>query len=324
MNPSETHGVGKIALVGAGAVGGYYGGCLARAGADICFLARASYAAWRENGLRVRSVAGDFAINPVQVFASPEEIGPVDWVIVALKSTANAHLAELVTPLLQTKTRILTLQNGLGNDAQLARLFGADRIYGGLCFVCINRDAQGVVHHLGQGHVSLGKFTQAGPGAMVGTAGQADDPALAAMVALFQAAGISAKAVPVLAAAQWRKLVWNIPFNGLSIALGGLDCAQILASEEGENRVRLLMREVIHTAGCLGYSMPEELTEQQIEATRTMGPYRPSSMIDYLHGLPVELDAIWGEPLRQAQLAGLLMPELAQLHAELLEKLAGA
>lgn len=297
--------IGRVAVVGSGAVGAYYGGRLAAAGANVHFLVRRDLPIWREHGLRVRSVAGDFAIQPVAAAAGPEEIGPCDLVIIALKATANDALARIIPPLLGARTRLLTLQNGLGNDDLLASLFGAERVMGGLCFVCINRSDDGVIHHLGEGHVSLGNH------------GRAADERLMEVAAAFKAAAVPARVVDELAATQWRKLVWNIPFNGLSVAMGGVDCSVILSTPEGEARVRALMAEVIEAAAAFGHSLPADLTEQQLQVTRAMGPYRPSTLIDYLAGRPIELEAIWDEPLRRARSAGLAMPELGRLFDEI-------
>lgn len=301
--------IGKVAVVGAGAVGAYYGGRLAAAGADVRFLVRRDLEIWRKHGLRVRSVAGDFTIHPVAAAATAEEIGPSDLVIIALKATANDALDRLIPPLIGPDTRLLTLQNGLGNDDVLAAKFGAERVMGGLCFVCINRSDDGVIHHLGEGHVSLGNH------------GRPADQRLRDVAAAFKASGVPARVVDELAATQWRKLVWNIPFNGLAVAMGGVDCSVILSTPEGEARVRSLMTEVIHAAATFGYTMPEDLIDQQLQVTRAMGPYRPSTLIDFLDGRPIELAAIWGEPLRRARAAGLAMPELERLIGEIGERI---
>ena len=304
MNEALTS-IGRVAVVGAGSVGAYYGGRLAAAGADVRFLVRRDLEIWRQYGLRVRSVAGDFNIHPVAAAASPEEIGRCDLVLIALKATANDAFDQLIPPLLGERTRLLTLQNGLGNDDLLAGKFGPERVMGGLCFVCINRSDDGVIHHLGEGHVSLGNHRRPA------------DERLRDVAAAFKASGVPARVVDELAATQWRKLVWNIPFNGLAVAMGGVDCALILSTPEGVARVRALMAEVIHAAATFGYTMSEDLIEQQLQVTRAMGPYRPSTLIDFLDDRPIELEAIWGEPLRRAKAAGLAMPELERLIGEM-------
>jgi len=311
----KSDGLGRIAVVGAGAVGGYYGAMLARSGQDVAFLFRSDYRAVCENGLRVVSDDGEFSLaaDEIGVHAGAAEIGEVDLVIVATKATANVDLPGLIRPLCGERTAILTLQNGLGNDDWLARHFGSERILGGLCFVCLNRIEPGVVRHMGEGRVTLGEYGRVGVSRRLEVLAEA-----------FERAGVPARAVANLAAAQWRKLVWNIPFNGLAIAAGGLDCAAILAEPALEARVRELMAEVVATGTALGYgeAFSEGLVDKQVEATRAMGAYRSSSLIDFLEGRPVELEAIWGKPLAVAKAKGVEMPALEKLHRQIRTSLA--
>jgi 2-dehydropantoate 2-reductase len=300
----------SVALVGAGAVGTYYGGRLAQHGEAVRFLLRADYGAVRRLGIRVSSVHGDFCLPQVQGFRTAAEIGPVDLVIVAWKATANGHLATVLPPLVHDGTQVLTLQNGLGNCEALAEIVGPERVLGGLCFVCINRLAPGVVKHTAGGRIAVGEW-------------RPDDRGRAGEVARrFKAAGIPAEAVADLEAAQWQKLVWNIPFNGLAVAAGGVTTDVLLANPETAAEVRSLMEEVVAAACALGLPLTPDLIDLNIERTRPMGPYRPSSMIDYLAGQEVELGPIWEEPLRRARQAGVPMPRLEALVKRLRQRLA--
>jgi len=304
---AESGLLGRVAVIGAGAVGGYYGARLADAGEDVAFLSRTHFRRWRAEGITVHSVDGDFRVPAPEVHESPETIGLVDWAVIALKTTANHRLPDLLRPLVGPETRLLTLQNGLGNDDLLAEHFGAWRVLGGLCFTCINRSPDGVIHHLGQGHITLGEYKRpAGP-----------DSAL--VVDAFTRAGIRVRAHDSLEAIQWRKLVWNVPFNGLAVAEGGLDTQALLALPDGEKKVRTLMAEVIAVAEKLGHTFPPDLIDQQIAVTRTMGAYRPSSLIDFLEGRPVETEAIWGEPVRRAHTLSLPVPAMENLYRRIRE-----
>ncbi len=295
----------RIAVVGAGAVGCYYGGRLAQHGGEVHFLMRSDYEQVRQHGLQIRSHQGDFYLPKVQCHRRTTEIGPCDLVMIAMKATANEALLELLPPLLKPDTMLLTLQNGLGSDDFLAQHFGSQRVMGGLCFVCINRRAPGVIHHLAQGQIVLGEYDGAP---------QARTQALAAE---FQRCGVACQVEPSLITARWKKLVWNIPFNGLAIAAGGIDTAAILADPALEQRVRDLMREIIDTAARLGHAIPLSLIDDMIERTRTMAAYQPSSLIDFLEGRDVEIEAIWGEPVRRAAAAGIAMPRVAMLYQQL-------
>lgn len=298
----------SIAVVGSGSIGLYYGGKLAANGHDVRFLLRSGYEEAKRDGIRIFSPAGgDVHLPRPEVFRSPEEIGPVDLVIVAVKATANGDLPALLPPLLHADTALLTLQNGLGGDEFLAGHFGTGRVMGGLCFVCLTRRTAASVDHVGRGTISIGEF------------GRAPLPRTRGIVETFAATGIHARLVDDLANERWRKLAWNIPFNGLAVAAGGKTTDQILADPALHAECRALMDEVIATANALGHPIEKEYADFHIERTYPMGPYKPSTLVDWLAGQELEIEPIWGEPLRKAHVAGLEMPHLAKL-CEILKK----
>ena len=129
--------------------------------------------------------------------------------------------------------------------------------------------------------------------------------------------------MPDLERAQWEKLVWNIPFNGLSVAEGGVTTDVLLESPRTESEIRALMAEVIAAARAQGLDLSEDLIDHNINLTRPMGPYRTSSMIDFTESREVEVDSIWREPLRLAQAAGVAMPRLEALLGRIEQRLAG-
>jgi 2-dehydropantoate 2-reductase len=320
----------RIAVVGCGAVGSYYGAKLARARNEVHFLLRSDYEAVRRQGVTIRSAEGDFQVAP-RCAKSPEEIGHSDLVLIGLKTTANHQLARLLAPLIVPPTVVLTLQNGLGNEHELARTVPSDQIMGGLCFVCLNRMAPGVIHHLGYGQVVLGEFE-----------GQ-PQPRTHRIATMFEQAGIPCTVTENLARAHWEKLVWNIPFNGLGVAsAGGDECLgqllsnastrpplhisptheclttdKLLADPKRQGLVRELMLEVIAAARGAGFDIPDSWAEEQIERTRTMGAYKASTLIDFERGQPLELQSLFLEPLSQARQAGVATPRLAALCAAL-------
>ncbi len=301
----------SVAVVGSGAIGLYYGGRLAAAGEDVRFLMRSDYDAISKNGLRVASVHGDFEIPQVQAFRTAEEIGPVDLVIVSWKATANHLLATVLPPLLHENTQVLTLQNGLGNCEAIAEITGPERVLGGLCFVCINRISPGFVQHSAAGRVLLGEWRPGIPGRA------------AEIARRFKAAGIPGSVADNLEQAQWEKLVWNVPFNGLSVAEGGVTTDVLMASPETEAEIRALMVEIVAAAHALGLELPDGVIDSNIERTRPMGPYRTSSMIDFVEGREVEVGPIWQEPLRRAKAAGVPMPHLEDLVSRIEARVAG-
>ncbi|MFC5050308.1 2-dehydropantoate 2-reductase [Rubritalea spongiae] len=301
--------MGRIVIVGAGAVGSYYGARLVQAGEDVTFLLRTDFEQVNEHGLDVRSVAGDFYLDEVQCARTSEEIGEVDLVIVAWKATANGCAEEVIRPLLGEKTAILTLQNGLGNCEYLAELFGAERVMAGLCFVCINRLRSGVISHTASGLIRIGEFV----------GGKSER--LEGIESVFNGANFPCEAVESLEKALWMKLVWNFPFNGLAIAESGVD-TEVLLKERGlEPKVRAIMHEVVSVAAALGHEIPESFIDLQIEITHPMKKYRPSSMIDFVEGRPVEFEAIWQKPLEVAKRVGVAVPEMEELTGRIAERL---
>ena len=260
-------------------------------------------------GLKVESAHGNFELPRVKAHRTAEEIGPVDLVIVAWKATSNHLLASVLPPLLHAGTQVLTLQNGLGNCEALAEIVGPERVLGGLCFVCINRISPGRVNHSAGGRMTIGEFLP-------------DESSRAAeLERRFKAAKIPAVTVENLKTSQWEKLVWNIPFNGLSVAEGGVTTDVLLATREKENELRALMVEVIAAARAQGLDLSDELIDFNIERTRPMGPYRTSSMVDFVEGREVEVAPIWEEPLRRARAAGVEMPQTAELLRRIRERL---
>ena len=315
----------KIGVVGCGALGSYYGAKLCRDGQETHWLLRSDYECVRAKGVRVRSFEGDFHVNP-RCARAPQEIGVCDLVLIGLKTTANGQFAQLLPPLVGENTAVVTLQNGLGNEAPLAGLFGAKKILGGLCFVCLNRVEPGIIHHLAHGTIVLGEYER-WP--------EARTHDLASMI---RRAGVPCKVTDNLERAHWEKLVWNIPFNGLGVAsVAGYEALtappsalriprstgpclgtdQLLADLRWEQFVRELMLEVIAAANALGFKISESLAAEQIERTRTMGAYKASTLIDFERGQPLELESMFLEPLRRAQKAGVPTPRLAALGAVL-------
>ena len=296
-------------MVGAGAIGLYYGARLAAAGNEVRFLLRSDYDTVKREGIRVESVAGDLHLKEVKAYLTPAEIGPVDLVIVAWKTTSNDLFEEVLPPLLHEHTQVLTLQNGLGNCERLVELVRADQVLGALCFVCLNRLSPGLVSHTAGGRISVGEYVNDGRG-------RAEE-----IARRFSVAGIPTDAAPSLAEAQWKKLVWNVPFNGLAIAEGGVTTDVLLATPGVEDEIRALMSEVVTAARAQGLALEDSLIDFNIERTRPMGPYRPSSMIDYVEGREVEFDSIWGEPLRRAKAAGVEVPHMERLAERIREKI---
>jgi 2-dehydropantoate 2-reductase len=289
-----------IAIIGPGAVGGYYGARLAQAGQAVHFLLRGDYQAVRANGWIVKSCDGDFTLPADRVHAhrTAREMPKADLVLVTLKTTANDQFETLIPPLLTEDSVVLTLQNGLGNEDRLAALFSPTRVMGGLAFTCINRIGPGVIHHLAEGQIRIGEFAQAGP-----------SPRGRRISELFNAAGIRCDVLDDLRQGRWHKLSWNVAFNGLGAAMD-LTTDQVVGTPEGVALATTLLREIIAIGGAVGVAFPEDWVDRQIDKTRAMGAYQTSMQVDRRHRRPMEVEAILGAPLRVGRAHGISAPML--------------
>ena len=304
---------GKIGIVGAGALGAFYGARLYRAGNDVHFLVRTGFELIREHGYEIRSCDGDFTIKP-PVYSAPEDLGKCDLILVGLKAFANHFLPEVLGPLATSNTVVVTLQNGLGNEETIAEALvkcgvhrsvaeASKQIIGGTAFLCSNRVAPNVIIHSAHGFVRLAEF-QGSP-----------KERTFAVAQLFLDAGISCEVRESLAAIRWEKLVWNIPFNGLGVAAHQADTAVILADPELRTTAVEIMKEVIAAAKVNGVDLDECLVADLIGKTEIMGHYKSSMQIDFEAGRPLEVEAILGEPVRRAQQKGFSAPRMHMLYA---------
>ncbi len=313
----------KIGVVGCGAVGSYYGAMLGRSGQEVHFLLRSDYEAVRHQGVQILSPDGDFRHQP-RCARTPEEIGVCDLVLIGLKTTANEQAGRLVAPLAGPATAIMTLQNGLGNEGLLAGRFGAEKVLGGLCFVCLNRIGPGVIRHMAHGTIIMGEYQRRA------------EPRTQEIADRLRHSGVPCKVTDDLEGAHWEKLVWNIPFNGLGVAAAAgrealesgtvptkekigecLPTDRLLSEPGWEQLVRELMLEVIAAANALGHKLPTSAAEKQIERTRQMGAYKASTLLDFEQGKALEMESLFLEPLRQARQAGVPTPRLQALCAVL-------
>ena len=295
----------RVAIIGSGAVGCYYGARLAEAGGEVHFLMRRDYEVVAAGGLHIVSKDGNIHLERPHVARDSSAIGPVDWVICALKATAIEDARALVAPCVGPGTRILVLMNGLGLEDRFAEWFGAERVFGGLAFTCINRGEPGTVHHIDYGPVTVGHLQ--------------DDPAeVDAGLALWAGAKVETVRAPSLLAGRWTKLCWNVPFNGLAVTAGGITTDRILADPALREAVTTLILEVAAAGNAdleaHGQSVRLDgaaIARNMVAATDAMAAYRPSTMIDFVEGQPMEVAAIFEEPLRRASALGVATPLLA-------------
>lgn len=295
----------KYAVIGTGAIGGYYGGKLANAGQEIHFLFHSDYKYVKQHGLRVDSVDGDFHLSTLHAYNSTTNMPKCDVVLVGLKSTSNHLLKELLPPLLHKNTLVLLIQNGLGLEEDLQKEFPDLRIAGGLAFICSNKIGEGHIAHLDYGKLNIGSYSCP------------DSSLLDAILADFQQAGIEANAVE-LKDARWMKLIWNIPYNGMTVVLN-TTTDKLMSNPATEPLLREMMLEVIRAANRSGLkqNIDESYADQMLDMTRHMTPYSPSMKLDYDTHRPLEIEYIYSRPVAEARKAGYDMTRVSMLEKQL-------
>jgi 2-dehydropantoate 2-reductase len=294
----------KYAVIGTGALGGFYGGMLAKAGQDVHFLFRSDYEYVIKHGLQVDSVNGDFHLPEVNAYPNTKEMPLCDVILVCLKTTGNHHLPELIKPMLHAKSVVVLLQNGLGLEEDLSAQLPEVAIAGGLAFICSNKIGPGHIHHLDYGKLIIGSFNVS------------NAEILKRLVEDFKLAGIHSELSPDLKFARWQKLVWNIPFNGMTVVLNTTtDC--LMSNDDSRELSKELMLEVIHGANACGVPLKESLAQQMIDMTIKMKPYAPSMKLDYDHHRAMEIEYIYSKPLETARNAGFEMNKVSMLEKQL-------
>jgi 2-dehydropantoate 2-reductase len=301
----------RIAIVGTGSIGGTLGTLLKHRGNDVHMLVRSDYDVLKNDGMTIDFCDRETLVQKdLNIYRSSEEIGAVDLVIIALKTTANSVIPKVLPPLLHEKTIILTLQNGLGNMEFIQNAFPEHHICGGICYIGATRERSGYIRiftpHIGT--------------VLVGEQKGAAGDSMQLLAKWFQECGLKSKAVDNLQETLWRKLLWNIPFNGVAIEAGGVPTSTLLANPDLRNRLKVLMQEIQAAARPYGFYFSDEEIERQFPFTEGLGDYRPSTLMDFLKGVPIELDSMFKVPLRLGKAKGVFMPTLEKLTETLEEK----
>ncbi|MFK8115436.1 MAG: putative 2-dehydropantoate 2-reductase [Rubripirellula sp.] len=301
----------RYAIIGSGALGGLYGGMLANRGFEVHFLFHSDVDHVSREGLKVESTWGDFHLPQVHAHASVDTMPPCDVTIVGLKTTRNHLLPELLPIPTREGGVVLVLQNGLDIEAESAAVVGSDRVLGGCCFLCSNKIGPGLIRHLDYGRIVFGEYALPD----LAQAGEVSDRAQR-IADEMNSAGIEVQATEDLRTARWRKLMWNIPFNGLSVALDA-STKELVDDPDAVSLVEAIIREVHAGAAACGVDVPAEMISKTIEVTRSMVPYDSSMRLDYLNRRPIEVEAILGNPVRAATAAGVRMPRVEMLYEQL-------
>jgi 2-dehydropantoate 2-reductase len=297
----------RIAVMGAGGIGGYFGGRLARAGETVAFVARGEHLrAIQASGLTVHSVTGDFAVvapatdDPRRVV---DLVGPIDLVLFCVKSYDTEAAAEAIRPLLSPETDILSLQNGVNNEDTLARLVGAERVLGGLVYGFAVIERPGVVRHTQGGRIVFGEL----------------DGVVRPRTTRFLEAGRRA-GFPVEIAADIRRALWE---KYLTIcALSGMTAVtrrpvgEIRDCAESRALYRAILAELAAVAKAEGMGLPDDAVERGMAGADGLKPDSYSSLYhDVVRGGRLELEALHGHAVRLGARHGIATPALSAIYA---------
>ena len=294
----------RYGVIGTGAIGGYYGARLAQSGQEVCFLLHRDYDYVKTNGLQVDSCDGSFHLDHPLVYRSTQDMPQCDVVLVCLKSINNHMLRDLLPPLLKDDTLVVLIQNGIGVEQDVEDMFPGIQLAAGLAFICSAKTEPGRVNHQCYGQINLGNYSCK------------DEGLVNQVVADFNAAGVTAGLVEYHEA-RWKKAVWNMPFNGMTVALKTLTNL-LLQNPATRQLIYEQMMEVIGAANHLGVkNLDESFAQKMLEMTDAMTPYSPSMRLDYDFHRPMEIHYLYTRPIQIAREAGYAMPKLEMLEAEL-------
>lgn len=293
----------RYGVIGTGAIGGYYGAKLAQGGQDVHFLFHSDYDYVREHGLRVNSGDGGFHLDHVNAYQDVRQMPKCDVVIVALKTVHEQMLRDMLPPLLTDDTVVLLIQNGMGMEQDVEQMVPGVKLAAGLAFICCSKTHLGVIDHLDLSGLNVGNYN-------------APQETIDRMIAEMVSADIDARKVDYLEA-RWRKLLWNMPFNGLSVALH-TDTDALVRNAATRRLLRAMTQEVIEAAHAVGVKgLTDRDADAMIEMTTKMRPYKPSMRLDWDYHRPMEVYYLYTRPIEEARRAGQDMPLHRMLEAEL-------
>lgn len=293
-------------IIGAGAIGSFYGAILKRAGCTVSAVVRSEYDAVKAHGFRFESPLGDISWKPDHLYKDGDTPDRTpDYVILATKVLPGSDRAALVRPWVGQGTNIVLIQNGLDIERELADAFPDNPIISCLAFIAVSRVAPGEIKHNAYGRLVMGRY----PSGL--------DDHCQALSDLFVEGGIDIKLTEEVVRERWLKCVWNTPFNPLSVLANGADTYTMLDTAGGEKLVREMMQEVIDAAEADGHPLPPQIIDSNIDGTRKMPAYKNSMALDYLNDRPIELDAILGNVVAIAHKHGVPVPRLETMLAAL-------
>jgi 2-dehydropantoate 2-reductase len=298
----------KIAIFGTGAVGGYFGGRLAQSGQDVTFIARGpTLAALQQNGLRVESLNGDFTLHPVQATDNLAEVGPVDAILVTVKSWQVTEAAAAIRPLVGPDTAVIPLQNGVEAPDQLAAVLGPNHVLGGLCTIIAAIIAPGHVRHTGiEPHILFGELDNR-PSQRAEQLRQA-----------FAQAGVQATIPPDIHAALWGKFLFVTSWGSVG-AITRAPVGVIRTLPETRAMLEQAMNEIYQVAQASSIHLPAAIIAERMAFIDSLPPAGTTSMQrDIAAGRLSELEEQTGAVVRLGRAANVATPLYHFIYSSLL------
>lgn len=295
----------KILIIGTGAIGGFYGALLAKAGAEVSVVCRSDYDTVKKQGYSIESNdLGNWTFMPTQIVKSAANYkGEADYVILCTKITPDCDRVKLIQNAVTKNTCIVFIQNGVEVEQELVDAFPDNEVISGLAFMCCNKVKPAVIHHIAYGKLTLGSLNKT----LVQT-NRAQH-----LCDLIIQAGMESIVADDIVSSRWLKCLWNAAFNPLSILSDGLSTQDILNTQE--QLICTIMQEVIFIAEACGHSLPEDSIDFNIKNTYAMPPYKTSMLLDYERGQPMEIEAILGNTIRAAKREQVACPTLDTIYA---------
>ncbi len=289
----------RIAIFGTGGVGGYFGGRLAQSGADVIFIARGEHLkAMREHGLKIDSVKGDFVVRSIQATDDPNEIDPVDVILVSVKAWQVPEAAKTMRPMVGPETVVVPLLNGVEAPTQLAGILGTEHVIGGLCGIISFVAGPGHIHHVG-----------ADPFINFGEIDNNHSERVENLRRTFEkAVGITVKIPPDIQVAMWRKFLLVSPWSGIG-AITRSPLGTFLGLSETRQMLQKMMQEVFSVAQARDIFLPKDVVDETLAFLDSLPPNGTASMQrDIMEGRPSELEAQNGAVVRLGKKAGVVTP----------------
>jgi 2-dehydropantoate 2-reductase len=293
----------KVVVVGAGAVGGFFGGLLHKAGEEVSFLARGKHLqAMKNNGLSIKSELSTFTVN-AQFTDQYDDISTADLVLLTVKSTETKRTIEKIKPYIRKKdSYILTLQNGVDNEEILSEHFGVEKVLTGSAYLSSEIEKPGYVLQQGKHAVIIGKLHES------------QHDIVKEVNSVFQNANINSLLSDNIMRRKWEKLLWNVTFNPLS-AVAETTVGEILADQHLKSIADNVITEAINIAEKTGITFQDDIVKRVFADAHSVKEHKTSMLQDKLKGKPMEIESLCGFFVHKGKELGVDVPVLGTLYS---------